>query len=84
LSRKVDECNISSYHWRSICMKADMIMKVAMKMPTCRGLHSSTFRLNLGTFCGIVGASRGFIGFGGFRGYLGGVKGVFCVRNGLG
>ena len=45
-----------------------------------RGLHSSTFRLNVSAFCGIgEGCLGGVSGvFGGMRGKLG----VFCVRNG--
>jgi len=30
--------------------------------PYIRGLHSSTFRLNLSAFCGIGGTFRGFLG----------------------
>ena len=37
-------------------------------LPTGRGLHSFTFRLNVSAFCGIEGA---------FRGCLRGVHGVF-------
>jgi hypothetical protein len=36
--------------------------------PLARGIHSSTFRLNVSAFCGIGGA---------FMGCLEGVKGVF-------
>ena len=48
-----------------------------------RGLHSSTFRLNLSAFCGI-GVHLGFVWEVPRRclGVLGGVQGVFCVRNG--
>jgi len=42
-----------------------------------RGLHSSTFRVNLSAFCGIGGALRGCLG--GVRGLPGAIKGVFCV-----
>ena len=42
-----------------------------------RGLHSSTFRLNLGAFCGIGGAFRGCLG-GDWR-VLGRYQGVFRV-----
>ena len=38
--------------------------------PTIRGLHSSAFRLNVSTFCGTGGASRGCLGgVGGVKGY---------------
>ena len=38
-----------------------------------RGLHSSTFRLNLSAFCGIGGAFRGCLGVLGMLGLEGGV-----------
>jgi len=31
-------------------------------LPYCRGLHSTTFRLNVSAFFGIGGACRGFLG----------------------
>ena len=42
--------------------------------PGARGLHSSNFRLNGSTLCGIGGAFRGTLG--GVQGLLGGVGGV--------
>jgi len=49
---------------------------------TGRGLHSSTFRLNVSALCGIGGAFRGYLG--GVYGVSGSVWGIFCVRNGSG
>jgi len=57
-----------------------------------RGLHSSTFQLNVSVCCEIGGASMGCVGgvWEVFRGYYGGGwgvwggLGVFCVRNGSG
>jgi hypothetical protein len=47
-------------------------------VPHPRGLHSSTFRLNVSAFCGIGGASRGYVG--GVYEVLGGVEGCLgCV-----
>jgi len=34
----------------------------AMPMPHIRGLHSSTFQLNLSAYCGIGGACKGCLG----------------------
>jgi len=34
----------------------------SMIIPLCRGLHSSTVRLNVSAFCGIGGANRGCLG----------------------
>jgi len=47
-----------------------------------RGLHSSTFRLNVSAFCGIGGALRDCLGVvlrvcSRYRGLLRGVEGVF-------
>jgi len=50
-----------------------------------RGLHSSTFRRNVGAFCGIGGAFRGCVR--GVWAVLRGMRvvwGVCCVRNGCG
>ena len=43
-------------------------------VPRSRGLHSSTFRLNVSAFCGIGVASRGCLG--GVQKVLGGGRGV--------
>jgi hypothetical protein len=43
-----------------------------------RGLHSSTFRLNASAFCGIGGASRGYLG-GCFAGCRGSRRGLRCI-----
>jgi len=45
----------------------------ALAVPRVRGLHSSTFRLNVSAFCGIGGAFRGCLG--GVEGVLGGIRG---------
>jgi len=58
--------------------------------PTIRVLHSSTFLLNVSTFCGIKGIQGGIqvvfrACLGVVRGYYGvsgGVLGALCVRNG--
>ena len=50
--------------------------------PSSRGLHSSTFQLNVNAFCGTGGVLMGL--FLGLLGVFGGVQGVFCVRNGSG
>jgi len=42
-----------------------------VRLPVPRGLHSSTFRLNLSAFCGIGGTFRGCLG--GVQGVIGGV-----------
>jgi len=57
-----------------------------------RGLHSSTFQLNINAFCGIGGALRVCLGVilrvfrrcWGVLGGVGGLKGVFRVRYGSG
>jgi len=47
-------------------------------LPAGRGLHSSTFRLNVSGFCGIGGAYRGRMG--GVYGGLGGIRGcIECI-----
>jgi len=50
--------------------------------PVLRGLHSSTFWLNLSAFCGIGGACRG--GLGGVQEMLGGIRGcagcILCQK----
>jgi len=55
------------------------------KAPPPRGLHSSTFQLNVRTFYGIGGAFRGYLG-GVYEvsGVSGGVRGCSCFRNGSG
>jgi len=61
-------------------------------VPVARGLHSSTFQLNVSAFCGIGGALKDCSGvilrvFRKCRGVLGGVKGVkgvFRVKYGSG
>jgi len=60
-----------------------------MEAPHGRGLHSSTFRLNVSAFYGIGGALRDSLGvvLRAFRrcwGVFRGVKGAFRVRYGLG
>jgi len=56
--------------------------------PGARGLHSSTFRLNLSAFCGIglhlVVVQGVFRRCQGVLRNVRGVRGVFCVRNGSG
>jgi hypothetical protein len=47
-----------------------------------RGLHSSTFWLNVRALSGIGAVFRGCVG--GVYAVSGGVCGVFCVRNGSG
>jgi len=52
-------------------------------LPEGRGLHSSTFRLNVSAFCGQgvhLGVAQGV--FRRWYGVLGGAQGVFWVRNG--
>ena len=48
-----------------------------------KGLHSSTFWLNLSASCGIGGAFRGCLAVcRGGQGIAGGIEGVSSVRNG--
>jgi len=44
-----------------------------LPLPRARGLHLSTFRLNVSVFCGTGGA---------FRGCFGGIQGAFRGRSG--
>jgi hypothetical protein len=57
-------------------------------MPSIRGLHSSTFQLNLSVFFGIgvhLGNVYGvFMGSGGIKEYQRVFRVYFCVRNGSG
>ena len=46
---------------------------VAVPHAAIRGLHSSTFRLNVSAFCGIGGAFKGCLG--GVQEVLGGIRG---------
>ena len=56
--------------------------EVPRRRPVARGLHSSTFRLNVSAFCGIGGVSRGCLeGVWEVMGVIRGCLGLFCVRN---
>ena len=59
--------------------------RFSSETPPFRGLHLSTFRLNVSGFRGIGGAFRSSLAvFMRYQGVLGGAQGVFCVRNGSG
>jgi len=64
--RRCPPCNPRSncprFRHRSMSNRSTSIRKRKRRRPRSRGLHSSTFRLNLSAFCGIGGALRDHLG----------------------